>query len=142
MEDYTFQFIDYRLISLSFNLKGEVNKKSEDIEINPSFKINREFDKKDLKIFLEISMDNGDLPFEFNVSIGGLFKFSRDIGNIEKIDEIANINCAAILFPFLRETVADLTRRAGFPPLLLPPVNFCKIHDELTKLKAVEGQEN
>ncbi|MGK2906465.1 MAG: protein-export chaperone SecB [Desulfuromonadales bacterium] len=142
MEDYTFQFVDYRLISLNFSLKGEVNKKSEDIEINPSFKINREFDKKELKIFLEISMNNGDLPFEFNVIIGGLFKFSRDVRKIEKIEEITNINCAAILFPFLRETVADLTRRAGFPPLLLPPVNFCKIHNELTKLKAVEGQES
>lgn len=140
MEDYTFQFIDYRLISLNFSLKGEVNKNSEDIEINPSFKINREFDKKELKIFLEISMDNEDLPFEFNVVIGGLFKFSRDISTIEKIDEITNINCAGILFPFLRETVADLTRRAGFPPLLLPPVNFCKIHDELTKIKEIESQ--
>lgn len=140
MDDIKFQFVDYRLINLDFSLKGGVDK-SEDIEINPNFKINREFDKKDLKIFLEISMDNGDLPFTFNIVIGGLFKFNRAVEKIKNIDEIANINCAAILFPFLRETVADLTRRAGFPPLLLPPVNFCKIHDELTKSKAIENKQ-
>jgi len=137
MEDYKFQFKDYKLISVDFKLSGRAGK-NEAIEINPNFKIKHEYEKKDLKIFLEISMDNGDLPFTFNIVIGGLFNFNRDIGKITNIAEIANINCAAILYPFLRETVADLTRRAGFPPLLLPPVNFCKIHDELTKPKGTE----
>jgi preprotein translocase subunit SecB len=141
MKDYSFKFIDCRLISLNFSIKGDADK-NEDIEINPRFKINKEFDKKIVKIILEISLDNGDLPFNFDIIMGGLFEFSRDVSKIEKIDEIVNINCAAILFPFLRGTVADVTRRAGFPPLLLPPVNFCKIHDELTKLSALEKEES
>lgn len=139
MDDYTFQFKEYRIISLNFSIKGDVGI-SKDIEINPSFRIKKEYDKKSLKLFLEISLDNGDLPFNFDIVIAGLFEFSRDVSKSNSVDEIANINCAAILFPFLRETVADITRRAGFSPLLLPPVNFCKIHDELTKLKKVEGQ--
>jgi preprotein translocase subunit SecB len=32
--------------------------------------------------------------------------------------------CPSVIFPFVRETVADLVQRAGFPPLLLQPVNF------------------
>jgi preprotein translocase subunit SecB len=28
------------------------------------------------------------------------------------------------VFPYLRETVSDVVIRAGFPPLLLNPVNF------------------
>lgn len=140
MEDYSFEFIDCRLINLNFGIKGVVDK-SEDIEINPRFKIDKEYDKKNVKIVLEISLDNEELPFNIDIVMGGLFEFSRDVSKIETIDEIVNINCAAILYPFLRETVADVTRRAGFTPLLLPPVNFCKIHDELTKLNEIESQE-
>ena len=34
------------------------------------------------------------------------------------------IGCPNIVFPYLRETVSDVVIRAGFPPLLLNPVNF------------------
>jgi preprotein translocase subunit SecB len=40
---------------------------------------------------------------------------------------LARINCAAMIFPFLREAIADVTRRAGMSPLLLPPVNFLEL---------------
>ena len=36
----------------------------------------------------------------------------------------ARIGCPNIVFPYLRETVSDVVIRAGFPPLLLNPVNF------------------
>jgi preprotein translocase subunit SecB len=42
----------------------------------------------------------------------------------EALDPMLNINCAALLFPFLRRLAADLTREGGFPPLLLDPVDF------------------
>ncbi|NSW86690.1 MAG: protein-export chaperone SecB [Syntrophobacteraceae bacterium] len=40
--------------------------------------------------------------------------------------QYAAVNCPAIIFPYLRETLADLTRRAAFPPLHLPITNFTK----------------
>ncbi|MBW1706391.1 MAG: protein-export chaperone SecB, partial [Deltaproteobacteria bacterium] len=52
------------------------------------------------------------------------------------VEPIAKINCPAILFPFLRECVADITRRAGFNPLILPPINFV----ELAKQKELKGK--
>ena len=38
------------------------------------------------------------------------------------------INCPALLFPFLRRLVADLTREGGFPPLLLDPIDFAQLY--------------
>lgn len=32
--------------------------------------------------------------------------------------------CPTQLFPFVRETVANLVSKGGFPPLLLQPINF------------------
>lgn len=40
------------------------------------------------------------------------------------VEMIYGITCPTILLPYLRETVSDLTVRAGFPPVILAPVNF------------------
>lgn len=42
----------------------------------------------------------------------------------EDIDPILGVACPNILFPYARETVSNLVGRAGFPPVLLSPINF------------------
>jgi preprotein translocase subunit SecB len=42
----------------------------------------------------------------------------------DQIPMVLGIGCPNIVFPYLRETVSDVIIRAGFPPLLLNPVNF------------------
>lgn len=44
------------------------------------------------------------------------------------LEPILGIACPNILFPYARETVADLVGRAGFPPIHLAPVNFEAIY--------------
>lgn len=46
--------------------------------------------------------------------------------------------CPTQLFPFVRETVADLVSKGGFPPLLLQPVNFDALY--LQNLQQREAQ--
>ena len=40
------------------------------------------------------------------------------------LEPVLGIACPNILFPFAREVVADMVQRAGFPPVMLAPVNF------------------
>ncbi|MFY9643438.1 MAG: protein-export chaperone SecB [Rhodomicrobium sp.] len=42
----------------------------------------------------------------------------------EAIHPLLFIECPALLFPFARRIVADLSREGGFPPLLLDPIDF------------------
>lgn len=42
----------------------------------------------------------------------------------EDMDPLLSIACPNILFPYARETISDAVSRAGFPPVLLAPVNF------------------
>lgn len=60
--------------------------------------------------------------YEFEMIYAGLFKLE----NIpqQALEPMLLVNCPMLLFPFLRRIVADLTREAGFPPLLLDPVDF------------------
>jgi len=68
-------------------------------------------------------------PFYFDVTVAGSFEFDETLNEALR-KQYATINCPAILFPYLRETLADLTRRAGFPPLHLPVTNFVKLAKE------------
>ena len=42
----------------------------------------------------------------------------------EQLEKMLEAACPNVLFPFLRETVAALVAKGGFPQLLLSPVNF------------------
>jgi preprotein translocase subunit SecB len=60
--------------------------------------------------------------FLIEVTQSGIFR----IENIPEAElpAVLAIACPNIVFPYLRETVSDLSVRAGFPPVLLNPVNF------------------
>lgn len=60
--------------------------------------------------------------FLVEVSQAGIFV----IQNVpqQEIEPIIAVACPNILFPYARETVSDAVVRAGFPPVLLAPVNF------------------
>jgi len=60
--------------------------------------------------------------FLVECSQAGIFR----IQNVpqEQLPMVLGIGCPNIVFPYLRETVSDVVIRAGFPPLLLNPVNF------------------
>jgi preprotein translocase subunit SecB len=46
----------------------------------------------------------------------------------EELGPMVGSFCPNILFPYAREAVSDLVVKAGFPPLLLAPVNFDAIY--------------
>lgn len=52
----------------------------------------------------------------------GIFQI-RNVPN-EEMEPILAVMCPNILLPYLRETVSDVSVRAGFAPVLLNPVNF------------------
>jgi preprotein translocase subunit SecB len=60
--------------------------------------------------------------FLVEVAQAGIFQVSN-IPN-ENMEPLLAITCPNILFPYAREAVSDLVVRAGFPPVLLNPINF------------------
>ncbi len=75
--------------------------------------------------------------YEFELAYAGLFKIEN--APAEALDPMLNINCPALLFPFLRRIVADLTREGGFPPLLLDPVDFAALYVKKHEAMAAAG---
>lgn len=142
-EKHKFSFNDYKLLKIIFNLNDSFpneNTDNEGIEVNPTFQIDYKKDEKWIFVNLNIKYDNQNAPFHFDIGIVGVFEFDIDISN-ENMESVVNINCAALLFPFLREIIADITRRAGFPALILPPVNFVRLYKDRVEIKDSSSNE-
>ncbi len=74
--------------------------------------------------------------FLVEVVQAGIFQI-RGIPEAE-LPSVLGIVCPNVLFPYARETVSDTVNRAGFPPVLLAPVNFEAIYQQQSAV-AAEG---
>jgi preprotein translocase subunit SecB len=48
----------------------------------------------------------------------------------EQMQPVMAVNCPNVLFPYARETIANATMRAGYPPIHLAPINFEVLYQE------------
>jgi preprotein translocase subunit SecB len=69
--------------------------------------------------------------FLVEVSQAAVFQI-RNVPEAE-LAPVLGIVCPNVLFPYARETVSDVINRAGFPPVLLAPVNFEALYHQRTE---------
>ncbi len=112
-----------RIRSLNFKIKEGVSKGQAPISYKISYGYEYNYKEKSINVLMSVSIGENQLPFLLDIEYEGLFKLDKRVAK-KKIEPFAEINCPAILFPFLRECIADITRRAGFNPLILPAINF------------------
>ena len=67
----------------------------------------------------------------------GVFRIDNISEN--EIGPVLGIECPNIIFPYLREVVSDIVIRAGFPPVILNPVNFEAIYRQRKPDSVVNG---
>lgn len=67
-----------------------------------------------------------DTAFVVEATYAGVF----EIKNVprEQMELIMLVECPRLLFPFMRQIVADATRNGNFPPLMLEPIDFMGIY--------------
>ena len=71
-------------------------------------------------------MDQPDLPFDAETTIVGSFELS----GIENVDKAMKQNATAILYPYVRSTLALLTTLAAIPPVNIPTINLAHIYEQ------------
>jgi len=55
------------------------------------------------------------------------------------IQPVIAIHCPTVLFPYVRETLADAVTRAGFPPVHLAPINFETLYQQQLAAQAQQA---
>jgi len=87
---------------------------------------------------LTVTAKMGDKTlFLVEAAQGGLFRISGV--SLPEIQPVLAIHCPNVLFPYIRETIADAITRAGFPPVHLDPINFEMLYQQ--QLAAMQQQQ-
>ena len=123
-----FNIKDISLLECHFKVNPEYRFKDKPVNISSSIDIQLAQDTKNVQVIISVNSDKKEQPFIFNIVLSGLFCFEEMLPQNE-LERVAHINCAAIVFPYIRETVADITRRAGLPPFHMGPINFIKLYE-------------
>src|SRR5688500_18546045 len=71
---------------------------------------------------------NDKTMFLVEAAQAGIF-VARNIPGPE-LEQVLALACPNILFPYVREVISDIVVRAGFPPVILSPVNFEAIYQQ------------
>lgn len=64
--------------------------------------------------------------FLLELSYAGVFTFQNV--SRERMRPLCLVECPRLLFPFVRNVVAEATREGGFPPLLINPIDFGELY--------------
>ncbi|HGG9251980.1 TPA: protein-export chaperone SecB [Neisseria meningitidis] len=88
----------------------------------------------DVTVTVTAKLDNERTMFLNEVTQSGIFRLE----NIpeEDADLLLGVACPNILFPYAREAVSGTVTRAGFPPVLLAPINFEAIYQQQQEAEA------
>lgn len=78
-----------------------------------------------LTIEASAKTDDGSL-YALELVYAGVFRL-KDLPQ-QAMRPVLFIECPALLFPFVRRLVADLSREGGFPPLFLDPIDFAGLY--------------
>jgi preprotein translocase subunit SecB len=90
----------------------------------------------EVSVTLEASAtESEEVLFKLEVDYGGVFRLLNIPA--EQLHPIVMIECPRLLFPFLRQVVADATRNGGFPPLYIDPIDFFALYQQ----RAAQAQQ-
>lgn len=91
-----------------------------------------------LTVTVTSKLEGDKTVFLVEAAQAGIFR----IQNVpqEDLNPLLGIACPNILYPYVREVVSDMVVRAGFPPVVLQPMNFEAIYQQQQGAQAAEGQ--
>ncbi len=72
------------------------------------------------------AMHENEAIFIVEASYAGAFEI-RNIPR-DQLEGVMLVECPRLLFPFMRQIIADATRNGNFPPLMLEPIDFMAIY--------------
>ncbi|MBP5307666.1 MAG: protein-export chaperone SecB [Clostridia bacterium] len=114
------RFLDYKVQSSSFTLTPDITP-NRNYKITPkiSCSLRRAPNRLLCTFGVELARTDEPVPFEFNVSAVGTFA-------VDEKDDVSAlaVRAAETVYPFVRQSVAQLTLMANVPPYILPMLDM------------------
>lgn len=140
------KFKSYMVNSFGYRLNPNFSD-DDDNNLSMNFTIKSLIDIKDTGTFVTLEANVGEkedkaCPFIVDVDLTGFFQFETiKIGDVEKIKENIAPNLIAILFPYLRSLISDITTRNNlFPTFTLPVMNIYEMMREEDAIEIIDSR--
>ena len=59
-----------------------------------------------------------------------------------QLNAVLNTHCPQIVFPYVRETVDNVINKGTFPSLMLPPINFEAVYQQILMQQKQKAEES
>lgn len=127
----TIEFKDYIIDKMQYQENDNYDHESDSLDVGVEFSASVAYEKNKGIVILMVALgdeSNVQCPFTVYTSIKGIFEYEleNEEEESEKDDlrELMSTNAIAILYPYLRSVVSDITLRANnYPVFVLPVVN-------------------
>ena len=127
VEKARFRFVEYLFKETSIKLTGEDI--SDDvvfgIEPNGIF----EEDNKMFILTLNVLVKDKKSSLEVKMTVTGKFKYETN--DIQELVPYLGFNAPAIIFPYIRAYITNITALGGMSPIILPTLNMESVGKEL-----------
>ncbi|MDR0942886.1 MAG: protein-export chaperone SecB [Holosporales bacterium] len=70
--------------------------------------------------------------FVLELTYAGLVSVAQDL-KPDILETSLLVHCPFLMFPFVREIIANVTRNGGYPPLMIDPIDFASLYLEKKK---------
>nr|WP_086350896.1 protein-export chaperone SecB [Enterococcus sp. 9E7_DIV0242]OTP10619.1 hypothetical protein A5888_003917 [Enterococcus sp. 9E7_DIV0242] len=106
---------------------------SKSLEVSLSPTVDIAFDDDLVLVIFSVEIgdfDNDDCPFVIDIELKAFFEFdvTDDPKDVQQLHDLLSQNAVAILYPYIRSLVSDLTLRSNkFPAYVLPTINVVKL---------------
>lgn len=138
-------FNNYSITKANYNeVDSFVKPQDNEIHIQSKFDfkiIDNDSESKTVVLWFNVE-DSDNLPFRINVEISGEFKYDKGQDHNDSGFDGFRANALAILYPYLRNVVSQLTLLSNkFPSFILPTVNMYAVvqkHDAAVGLTKEE----
>lgn len=111
-----------RLVICNFSLNEVKQRPKKKSIVKCQFAIEVNIDEENNKVTASLSAksDSDGLPFSFDIKSEASFKCEASCPSEKHII----MEAIPYIYPFVKELVADLTRKSYYPPFYLPPIEL------------------
>lgn len=123
-QEAQFRFIDFKVMKSIYQIDAQKFKQGGKLDVSFKFPTELDYTHDNLISFpMEVLIENEEKTLRIQVGILGVFESDVDI---TKEKSFIEVNAPAIIFPYIRAYVSNLTSMSGIQPILLPTYNMTK----------------
>ena len=129
MKNSQFQYNSTEKMDIFYKVNPEFDESREiKLEYLSETTVKRSTEKPEAEVIFTLRVfqeeDFVKVPFVIKISIKGQFRWEEEFN--DKADTLLKVNAPATLLSYIRPFIAQFTAFSGFPPLILPLIDFTR----------------